>query len=110
VFTKVAEVIKETFGWNSSGKIGQLEEICYSRYTLRPNNLHKDWNTYGAAFLFCPEEQVGGDIVLLNPEGNIDLAASILMEESDFHLLLILTHALKQEIILISLKSTQQNK
>jgi hypothetical protein len=52
----------------------------------------------------------GGDIVLLNPEGNIDLAALILMEESDFHLLLILTHALKQEIILISLKSTQQNK
>lgn len=50
-------------------------------YDDRPFNLHHDWNSYGAAFLFCPEERAGGEIVILNPDGDLDLAASIHMTE-----------------------------
>jgi hypothetical protein len=55
--------------------------IWWSYDDERPYNLHKDWNTYGAAFLFCPEDREGGNVVILNPEGDIDLAASLHMSE-----------------------------
>lgn len=38
-------------------------------YDDRPYNYHHDWNTYGAACLICPEDVLGGNLIVKNPEG-----------------------------------------
>jgi hypothetical protein len=99
VFTKVASVVKEAFGKQSWFKnwmrFFKKERPDLKKYLIpgipctsiwwsyddRPYNLHFDWNTYGAAFLFCAEERDGGNVVVLNPEGELDLAASIHLDE-----------------------------
>jgi hypothetical protein len=86
VFATVAAIINEAFGakrwfkrWmNFYKRTPDLAKYlipgtpCTSvwwSYDDRPFNLHHDWNTYGAAFLFCPEERKGGNVVIENPDG-----------------------------------------
>lgn len=42
---------------------------CWWSYDSRPFNLHNDWNTFDAAFLVCPVDIAGGNVIFTNPQG-----------------------------------------